>query len=397
MKAIVGGDVYTPTRIIPDGIVLIDGERIVDVGTPRQVSIPHGTTQIDAKGQIVCPGFVDTHVHGGDGGDFTDGTVEAVRAAARRHLRAGTTSLVATTATAPIEQIWASFEAIQAVMRNPAHDEARILGIHMEGPYLAPAQRGSHAAELLYMPTAEERERLLSYTPDLIRVTLAPEREGALELIRILAQRGILVCGGHSDAVYEQVCQAMRAGLKHITHLWSGMSTVRRIGPKRYSGMLEAGLVEDGLSAEIIADGYHLPTSLMRLAFRMKGPERLCLISDAMRASGLGPGRYEIGGMEAIVEPGYEVAVVADRTCFAGSISTIQQCLREIVQVVGVSLVDGLRMATLTPARIQGVADRLGELAPGKLADVLILDRARLEPLWVMRGGQVVLHPDPES
>lgn len=200
----------------------------------------------------------------------------------------------------------------------------------------------------------------------------------------------MLISGGHSDALYEETCAAMNVGMRHITHLWSGMSTVRRIGPKRHAGMLEAALVEEGLTGEIIADGYHLPTSLMRMADRMKGPEKLCLVSDAMRASGLGPGEYQVAGLTALVEEGGGVAITADRTAFAGSISTMLQCLQQIVQVVGISLREGLQMATETPARILGVADRVGRLAPGCYADILILDPATLALRTVLLGGELV-------
>lgn len=390
MRAIVNGTVYTPTRIIPEGVVLIAQGRIVEVGTPGQVTIPEGAERLDAGGQIVCPGLVDIHVHGGDGADCGDGTPEAVRTVARRHLRAGTTSFLPTTTSAPLPEVWQAFEAIKEVVAHPGPGEARALGIHMEGPFFSLEQRGAHAPEVLRMPDAAERERLYSYAADLARLTIAPEREGALEIIRTLSRRGVLIAGGHSDALYEQVCRAMEAGMRHITHLWSGMSMVRRIGPKRYAGMLEAALVEDDLTGEIIADGYHLPTSLMKLAFRMKGPEKLCLVSDAMRASGLGPGEYTIGGVAALVEEGSGVAITADRKAFAGSISTMLQCLQHAVQVVGFSLREALQMATLTPARILGVAERVGQLAPGRWADILILDRATLALRAVFLGGEVI-------
>jgi len=390
MKAILNGTVYTPTRIIPNGVVLFEGEKIIDVGLPRQVPVPSEAECTDATGKIVCPGLVDIHLHGGDGADCTDGTVEAVRTVARRHLRAGTTSFLATTGSAPLPHIWQSFDCIREVMHAPYSNEARVLGIHMEGPFFSLSQRGAHAPELLRMPNAEEKEKLYSYVPELVRLSIAPEREGALEIISHLSSEGVLISGAHSDALYEQVCLAMEAGMRHITHLWSGMSMVRRIGPKRYAGMLEAALVEDGLTGEIIADGYHLPTSLMRLAYRMKGPEKLCLISDAMRASGMGPGEYEVAGIKAIVEEGGGVAITPDRKAFAGSISTLQQCLQHVVQVVGISLKEALQMATLTPARIIGMEQKVGRLAKGCYADILILDPVTLEPQKIFLGGRAI-------
>jgi len=243
---------------------------------------------------------------------------------------------------------------------------------------------------LLRMPTEQEQQKLYSYVGDLKRLTIAPERRGALEIIRHLSQRGVLVSGGHSDALYEQTCQAMNAGMRHVTHLWSGMSTVRRIGPKRHSGMLEAALIEDDLTGEIIADGYHLPTSLMKMAFRLKGVEKLCLISDAMRASGLGPGEYEVSGVKALVEEGVEVAITPDRKAFAGSISTMSQCLRQMAQVVGVSFQDALCMATLTPARIMGMDDQVGQIKAGCYADLLLMDPGSLEVEQIILGGQAL-------
>lgn len=389
MQAIINGAVYTPSRIIPQGVVLVEAGRILAVGGAAQVTPPSDAEIVDAGGEIICPGFVDIHVHGGDGGDCSQGNAEAVRATARRHLRAGTTSLLATTASAPLKTLWRACDAIVEVIRHPLPREARVLGIHWESNFFSVAQRGAHPAELLAMPSAAERERLLGYVPDLARLTIAPEREGAMEMIRELSQRGVLVSGGHSDALYEQVCRAMDAGMRHITHLWSGMSLMRRIGPKRYSGMLEAALVEDGLTGEIIADGYHLPTSLMKMAYRLKGADKLCLVSDAMQASGLGPGVYGVGPHQAVVEEGGGVAITADGLSFAGSISTMAQCLQQIVQVVGVSLQDGLTMATATPARIAGL-DHVGQLAAGRSADLLILERATLQPMRIMLGGAFV-------
>lgn len=390
VRAIINGTVYTPTRIVPDGVVVVDGDRVAAVGTSPRVTVPDNAERLDARGGIICPGFVDIHLHGGDGADCTDCTVEAVRAVARRHLRAGTTSFLATTGSAPLVQIWPAFDCIREAMYHPEPSESRILGIHMEGPFLSPSQSGAHSPELLRMPDPAEQEVLYSYAGDLARVTIAPEREGALGIIAELAGRGVLVSGGHSDALYEQVCLAIQAGMRHITHLWSCMSTVRRIGPKRHSGMLEAALVEEGLTVEIIADGYHLPTSLMKLAYRMKGADKLCVVSDAMRASGMGPGQYEVCGIMAVVEEGGRVAMTPDRTAFAGSISTVKECFQHLVQVVGVSLSDALQMASLTPARILGAEDQVGQLAPGCLADLLVLDRATLEPRLVMLGGSLL-------
>ena len=388
MQAYLAERVITGERIISNGAVLVQGERILAVGRAAELALPAAAECCDLGDGILCPGLVDIHAHGGDGADCTDGTPEAVLTVARRHLRAGTTSMLPTTGTAPLDEVWRAFDSIIAARAGQqSGDGARLLGIHAEGNWFAVAQRGAHAAELLAPATPEVQERLLSYAAHLARVTLAPELDGALDLIRALARKGVLVSGGHSDALYAEVCRAMDAGMRHLTHLWSGMSVMRRIGPKRYSGMLEAGLIEEGLTGEIIADGYHLPTSLMKMAYRLKGPEKLCLVSDAMEASGLGPGEYGISGLRVVVEPGYDVAMLADRTAFAGSISTMAQCLQQVVQVVGISLLDAVRMSTLTPARIIG-RDDVGRIAPGAWADLVVLAPDTLAPRRVMLGGR---------
>ncbi|MHB9033535.1 MAG: N-acetylglucosamine-6-phosphate deacetylase [Anaerolineae bacterium] len=390
MQAIVNASIYTPARLIVDGVVLMEAGSVVAVGTNLQVPIPEGSECIDAGGQIVCPGFVDIHSHAGDGSDFTDGSMDAVRQAARRHLRAGTTSMLATTSSAELDHIWQSFDCIREVISNPGADEARLMGIHMEGPFLSVEQRGAHPPELLRMPDAAEREKLYGYVPILHSVTIAPEREGGHELLSQLVKRGIIVAGGHSDATYEQVCEEMNLGMTHTVHCWSGMSTVKRINAKRYGGMVEASLMEEGLTTEIIADGYHLPSSLMRMAYRLKGPDKLALVSDAMRASGLGPGVYSVAERKVFVDPDQRVAFTEDRKAFAGSVATILQCVQQVVQVVGVSLVDALRMATETPARIMRLNDKIGSLAPGYPADILILNRADLELKAVYLAGKLV-------
>jgi N-acetylglucosamine-6-phosphate deacetylase len=380
---ITGGDVYTPERIISPGMVAIAGGRIVACEKMERVDkVPC----IDATGKIVARGFVDIHIHGGGGGDFIDGNEEAIRRVLQHHASRGTTALVATTSTAPMPKIFKAFDAIAGLM---GHEEAgaEILGIHMEGPYFAKPEPGCHVAELIHDPTdPEEIARVLSYARHLKRVTLAPEINGALALIRELAQRDVTISGGHSAATYREVRLGREAGMTHLTHHWSAMSGVRRVEAKRFSGMVEAGLVCDDLTTEVIADGRHLPTSLLRLAYKCKGAGKLCLISDSMRAAGLPEGVYEVCEMQAVVVDG--VALTMDRTCFASSIITVDQAVRHMVMSAGISLADALRMASLTPAEVIGIQHRKGSLAVGKDADILILNRENLTVEQVFRRGQ---------
>jgi len=392
--AVTNARIYTPDRIVsPDGVLLIRQGKILAVGRAQECALPERATIYDIDGAIICPGYVDAHVHGGAGADCTDGSVEAVRTMAAHLLTKGTTAFLPTTMSASYDSLWQAFDSISEVAARRGAAEARVMGIHMEGPMFSPFQAGAQNPEMLRMPTRGDLERLISYVPLLKRVDLAPELDGALDVVAYLAEEDVLVAGAHSDALYSQVCQAMNFGLKHTTHLWSGMSTVRRIGPKRYAGMVEASLVEEGLSTEVIADGYHLPSSLMKLAFKCKGPEKLCVVSDAIRAAGMPPGTYDLGGLDALVESGAGVAMTADKKAFAGSISSIAECVQHLVNVVGLPLSDVLRMATLTPAHIHGLDDSVGILAPGRSADFLILDPATLAPRAVFLDG-VLVHGD---
>jgi N-acetylglucosamine-6-phosphate deacetylase len=227
----------------------------------------------------------------------------------------------------------------------------------------------------------------MRYADIIKRVTIAPEEPGAMAFIRQLSARGIVASIGHSTATYEQVARAVEAGASHVTHLYSAMSTVTRVEAKRYAGVLEAALERDDLTTEVIADGKHLPTSLLRLAFKCKGPEKLILVSDSTRALGMPEGKlYELCGQMALHEDG--VGYTPDKKAFAGSVITMAVAVRHMVQTVGVSLRDVLTMASLTPAKIMGIESSKGSLQAGKDADLVILHRTSLSPIYVMAMGQ---------
>ncbi len=384
-KAVTGGDVYTPRRIVPGAAVLIDGQKIV--GVVDGADVPDDFERVDAAGKVVAPGFVDTHIHGGGGGDFMDGTPEAVEQAVKLHALHGTTSLLATTATAPMEKIFRAFDNVREMI-GKVPGGAEILGIHMEGPYFAKPEPGCHDADLIHEPVSAEVDRIMEYAGLIRRVTVAPEIDGALDLIALLAANGIVASGGHSQANYRETRLGVEAGMTHLTHHWSAMAGVHRVEAKRYSGMIEAGIACDDLTTEVIADGKHLPTSLLRLAYKCKGREGLCLISDSMRAAGMPEGRYEVCELEAIVEGG--VAYTLDRKAFASSVITMDKAVQHMARVVGTSLLDTLYMATLSPARIIGVDDRKGSLEAGKDADVILLDPVTLAVEKVfLKGAEI--------
>lgn len=380
--------IITPHRLIDNGSILVEGGKIVHFGQGR---LPVSECiAVDAKGHYVSPGFIDIHTHGGGGYDFMDGTVEAYLGAAREHACHGTTAMVPTTLTSSLENLKETFEVYKHA--KAVNDMgAAFLGLHLEGPYFSMEQRGAQDPKYIRNPKKEEYEKILSWSDDVIRWSAAPELEGALEFGRFLTERGILPSIGHSNAIYEEVIQAFEHGYTHVTHLYSAMSGVRRINAYRYAGVIESAFLIDEMTVEIIADGVHLPASLLKLIYKIKGPQNIALITDSMRAAGMPEGEYILGstkeGQRVIVEDG--VAKLPDRTAFAGSVATADRLVRTMVQLARVPLVEAIRMMTTTPARIMKVDDRKGAIAAGKDADLVIFDDD-INVRLTMVGGKIV-------
>ena len=350
---------------------------------------------LDLCGDRLVPGFIDMHVHGGGGADFMDGSEGAIRTVRRTHARFGTTTLCPTTLTAPDDEISGFLAAVRSLMRvddrDPSGgDGARIGGVHIEGPWIAPSQAGAQDPAYLRPPTVAHLERLLGSCEGVSTVTIAPELDGACECAAWLAARGALPSMGHSDATLAQVRDGVACGFRHMTHFYSAMSTVKRDRGYRIPGMVEAGYLFDEVTVETIADGRHLPHELLRLVHKVKGTERMALVTDAMRGAGMPEGTYRLGSLErgrdVIVEDG--VARLPDRSGFAGSVCTMDRAVRTAVEA-GIPLDDALRMASATPARILGMQDRRGRLRPGLDADLVRLDDS-LNVLMTVVGGRVV-------
>jgi N-acetylglucosamine-6-phosphate deacetylase len=254
------------------------------------VSLPtNATTEtIDLSGKFIAPGFIDIHIHGGAGSDFMDATRADFETVCRYHAGGGTTSLLATTATAPLPEILAALRTVREVQRNPVSG-AQVLGAHIEGPYLSMAKRGCHLKEFVRNPEKAECAQLLEFEKEIKHITLAPEIPGALELMRNWSQRGINISGGHTDSTYSEMMKAVDAGMAHATHMYCAMSTVARPHPpRREGGCVETVLERDELTTELIADGRHLPAELLRLTVRAKGIDRVCVVTDAMRGGNAG-------------------------------------------------------------------------------------------------------------
>jgi len=370
---IINGKILTPSRIIPGGTVIVIGETIRDV-SEGNIELP-GAIEIDARGKYVSPGFIDIHVHGGGGHDFMDGTIEAFLEIARLHAKYGTTSMLPTTLTSgkqKLLQVLSMYE--RANEQN--NSGAQFLGMHIEGPYIAMNQKGAQDPKFIRDPDPEEYEEIISRSGNIRRWSAAPELKGALDFGRYLQAKGILPSIAHTDAIYKEVIEAFENGYTHITHFYSAMSGVTRVGCSRFAGVIESGYLLDDMTVEIIADGVHLPDALLKLTHKIKGVERTALITDAIRATGTNANETILGGKEngikAIVEDG--VAKLPDRSCFAGSVATADRLVRTMINLAGLSLPGAVQMITSTPAAIIGVGERKGSLMKGKDADILIFD-----------------------
>ena len=385
---IYNGRILTPGRVISNGTVVVAGERIAEI-SEGNVSVPDAL-EIDAQGKYVAPGFIDIHVHGGGGFDFMDGSESAFIEVAELHARYGTTSMAPTTLSSDKAGILRTLSVYEAANRSKTRG-ARFLGMHLEGPYFAMNQRGAQDPHYIREPDPREYEDIIRQSSAIKRWSAAPELKGALDFGRYLRSKGILAAIAHTDAIYEEVLEAMENGYSLITHLYSGMSGVTRRNAFRYAGVIESAYIIDELDVEIIADGIHLPAPLLKLAYKIKGPDKIALITDAMRAAGMPPGESKLGslenGLKVIVEDG--VAKLPDRSAFAGSVATADRLVRNMVQLAGVPLPDAVRMITSTPASIMKVDDRIGELVRGKDADIVIFDEEIVIAATIIKGKVV--------
>lgn len=381
------GKIITPFRIIY-GTVVVEGKRITEVAEGN-IDVP-GAIEIDAKGHYISPGFIDIHVHGGGGHDFMDGTVDAFLKIAETHARYGTTSMLPTTLTAEKEELFKTLDLYkQANLLNVSG--AQFLGIHLEGPYFALNQRGAQDPRYIRNPNPEEYKEIISRSPDIKRWSAAPELPGAIEFAHYMKSKGILVALAHTDAIYEEVVIGFENGFTLATHFYSLMNGVIRKNAFRYAGAIECAYQIDEMDVEIIADGIHLPPSLLKLIYKLKGTDRIALVTDSMRAAGMPPGESILGslhdGLKVIVEDG--VAKLPDRTSFAGSVATTDRLVRTMVNMAGVPLTDAVRMITRTPAVILGIENKKGSLIPGKDADIIIFDDD-IEVQMTIVNGKVI-------
>ena len=380
-----------PDRLMEEAWVLCEKGKIVSIST-KKPKVTAETQIVDGRGGYLSPGFIDIHVHGGDGADFMDGTSEAVRVACRAHARHGTTTIFPTTTTGSPEQIHAMLDAAKAVQTERCVENgARIAGVHLYGPFFAEDKVGCHSVEGRREPTAAEYRAY--FEKGIVRIaTCAAELPGAGEFYREAKKRRCLITCGHSNASWPEMAAAFKAGMRHVDHFWCAMSNVAsvrsRLGVPMRGSMLEFVLGTAEMSTEVIADGCHLAPELLEFAFRLKGPRKLCLVTDANRALDLPPGNYRFGAAEdgSWLESDGRVGWAPGRMNLASSIVGMDHMVRQMKRDTSATLPEVVRMASLTPAELTGIAKQTGSLEAGKNADVVLLSR-KLEVRRVFIGG----------
>ena len=369
--------IFTNARLIfPDRVR--DGlELVADEGkitAIREQAQSGGEGVINLQGNYLAPGFIDLHVHGALGRDTMEASAEAFRAICDFHASGGTTSLLLTTATAPIEKIVDTLNAV----RDSTHrlggrwgPTSAIAGVHVEGPFISRAKCGAQRKEFIQDPSPARVQQLLDHADVIKRVTIAPELPEALEAIENFQTRGISVSGGHSDAWDEEARAAFERGMRSVTHTFNCMSSARRRGVYRVGGLLEFALSEPRISCELIADGHHVSPTLMKMLYCAKGPGGICLVTDATAGAGLPDGsRFSLFGNDCIVQGG--VCLLANRSVLAGSASRMIDLVRMMVNKINVPLHEAVMMATENPAHAVDLAAK-GRLAIGADADFVVL------------------------
>lgn len=392
----ISGQLVLPDRI-RTGTVLVRDGRIAQVLKEGE-AIPAGAKHLRTSGYL-APGFVDLHVHGGGGADFMDGTADAFRVALRTNARHGTTSMACTTTVATHEQILATLEQARHFRQNPEPNGSRVLGAHFYGPYFRYEARGAHPGGPIRPPVEAEYSEYLSYADSLVTCTVAPELPGAKEFALACRAKGVRTNVGHSWATFNQMTQAVEWGVRHVDHLFCAMSDKSKLRQFQMypmqGGVLEATLYYDELTTEVIADGKHLDAGLLNLALKIKGPDRLALVTDTSRALDMPDGTYMIGPLVG-GEPLQKhdgVGMTPDLTALASSCEGMDHMVRTFQRMTGRPLWEVIRMASLTPARIAGHDREIGSLEVGKRADILLLTpELQIEKVFI-DGAELELAP----
>lgn len=366
LTQIINGQILTPQGWLKDGSVLINDGKILEITNSDLAVI--GATVIDAKGMFIVPGFVSMHCHGGGGHDFTEGTTEAFKEAVAAHLKHGSTTIFPTLSSTTFENIRLAAATCDQLMAEDA--DTTIMGLHIEGPYLNENMAGTQWKEFLKNPDPEEYKALVESTKCIKRWDISPELPGAHDFARYMTSKGILTAITHTEAEYQEIKDAFAAGFTHAAHFYNAMPGFHKRREYKYEGTVESVYLMDDMSVEVIADGVHLPATILKLVYKVKGVEKTCLVTDSLKFAGYTG--ETINDPNYVIENG--VCKWADHQTLAGSIATADVLVQTMVKKAGIPLEDAVRMASETPARLTGIADSKGTLEKGKDADIVILD-----------------------
>ncbi len=378
---IVNGNIFLKDGTFHKGSIRVEGNKVTEIntgGVRNEFMIKDDEDVLDAGGLYVIPGLVDIHLHGCAGYDFCDGTTEAFRGIANFEAGCGVTSIVPATMTLSGERL---LHIMEAAGKYIAEDSSVIKGITMEGPFISEEKKGAQNAHYVKRPDEMYFKELQTVSGGRIcQVTVAPEKEGALEFIRAVKE-DVIVSVAHTIADYDQTLDAFEAGANHVTHLFNAMPSLNHREP----GVLGAAFDKKDVFVELICDGEHVHPSVVRAAFQMFGAERICMISDSMRATGMPEGEYSLGGQSVWVADGR--AVLEDGH-LAASVCTLYDGLKKTVLEMGVSLAEAVKACTITPARSLGLEAECGSLEVGRQADLVLLDK-NMERKYVIKAGRI--------
>ncbi|WP_062354296.1 N-acetylglucosamine-6-phosphate deacetylase [Bacillus kwashiorkori] len=381
-KLLITGTIVLENELVENSYVIINGEKIEAVGMNSTIPENFQGEIIQYNEPIyVAPGFIDVHIHGANGADTMDATTEAIDTMAQALVKEGTTSFLATTITQEKSAIERALENVADYVKNHnKRGKAEVVGIHLEGPFINPVRKGAQPEQYIIDPSVDQFKQWQEIAEGNIKlVTLAPEQSGGYELIQYLSENGVIPSIGHTDANYTEVEKAVKVGASHVTHLFNGMKGVHHREP----GTAGAALLFNELNVELIVDGFHLRPEMVDLVVRVKGTDKITLVTDAMRAKCLKNGVSELGGQKVIVKDGK--AVLEDGT-LAGSILKMKDSVKNMTRFAKISLPEAVKLASMNPARELHIDDRKGSLEPGKDADIVVLNKDYEPILTICRG-----------
>jgi len=366
-KIILRGQVVLPDRILSPGFVSVEGEKIVGVSQQASEMMNENQTPLDFGDTYIAPGFVDMHLHGALGKDVMDCKEESLRLIAVHQSRSGVTGFLGSTMSASMDSVLEAVGAIKKAVKQRFPSE--ILGVHIEGPFLSKEKKGAQDQRYIRELTEDDLQRLFRAAHGIkVVISLAPEIGSNMSYISRLKKNGFIVAIGHSDATYEEALKSFQKGICHTTHLFNAMREFNHREPGVVGAVLDTG----GVTAELIADGIHVHPVSLRLALACKGPENICLVTDSLKASGVGDGVFQWRGRE--IEVKGPKATMKDSGVLAGSVLTLNRAVKNMIDWTCVSVNEAVNMASLNPARVLGLDEEIGSIAVGKQANLALLD-----------------------